>query len=162
MKKKNYIVEDLTMEEVKYIRGIIWNSARKYRNKEYKKNEIEGVSIFDLDINQRFLIVEDEYNFLSSILLSDYTKNELELRPYNEEEQDRIVAELDKIAYEAELNKYIEQLTDKEKLVVFLLFFKQYRVNEVAKLLDINRHTVKYRINRIKEKIRREIKKYEK
>ena len=60
------------------------------------------------------------------------------------------------------MNKYIKQLTDKEKLVVFLLYIKHFKVNEVAKLLNISRYTVNYRDKKIKEKIRKVMNKDEK
>ena len=155
MKKKNYLLEDLTTEEVKYIRGIIWKTVRKSWNKENKKNNVEFKSIFDEDFDQRLLIAEEEYDISNYVLANNYTKNELELKPYNVIEQSQIVCELDKIAYESDMNKYIKQLTDKEKLVVFLLYIKHFKVNEVAKLLNVSRYTVNYRDKKIKEKMRK-------
>ena len=162
MKKKNYLLEDLTTEEVKYIRGIIWKTARKCWNKENKKNNVEFKSIFDDDLDQRLLITEDEYNISNYVLTNNYTKNELVLKPYNVIEQSQIVYELNRIAYDSNMNKYIKQLTDKEKLVVFLLYIKHFKVNEVAKLLNISRYTVNYRDKKIKEKIRKVMNKDEK
>ena len=154
MNRKNYLYEDLTEEEKKYIRGIIWKSARKCRRDNYKRNQVESVSIFDENIDQRLLMVEDEYSFLDRILLSEYSKAEIELKPYTIIEQRKIVSILDNIARESGLEKYIRQLTFKEKLVVFLLYIKGYKIKEVAQLLDISRKTVKYREDCIKEKIR--------
>ena len=159
MEKKDYLLEELTEEEIKYIRGIIWKTARKCWNKENRKNNIEFKSIFDEDLDQRLLITEEEYNLCNNKLSDVYTKSELELKPYNNIEQSAIVSELNNIAFESNLNKYIKQLTYKEKLVAFLIYIKQFKVNEVAKLLNISRHTVNYRHKKIKEKIRRELKK---
>ena len=53
-----------------------------------------------------------------------------------------------------DMNKYIKQLTYDEKLVVFLLFIKEFKVNEVAKLLNISRYAVSRKKVKIKEKIR--------
>ena len=155
MKKKNYLLEDLTTEEVKYIRGIIWKTVRKSWNKENKKNNVEFKSIFDEDFDQRLLIAEEEYDISNYVLANNYTKNELELKPYNVIEQSQIVYELNRIAYDSNMNKYIKQLTDKEKLVVFLLYIKHFKVNEVAKLLNVSRYTVNYRDKKIKEKMRK-------
>lgn len=154
MERKDYLYENLTEEEKKYIRGIIWKSARKCRRDNYKRNQLESTSIFDENIDQRLLMVEDEYSFLDRILVSNYSKAELELKPYTFEEQKNIVKALDNIAHESDLYIYIEQLTFKEKLVVFLLYIKGYQVNEVAQLLNISRKTVNYRDNCVKEKIK--------
>ena len=151
MERKNYLCENLTEEEIKYVRGIIWKSARKCRRDDYKRKYIEGTSIDDENISEKVLMVEDKYNFLDRILVSENK----ELRPYTQAEQCNIVKALDNIACESGLSVYVEQLTFKEKLVVFLLYESCYRVNEVAKLLDIDRTTVTYRDNCIKEKIRR-------
>ena len=73
MKKKNYLLEDLTTEEVKYIRGIIWKTVRKSWNKENKKNNVEFKSIFDEDFDQRLLIAEEEYDISNYVLVNkDY------------------------------------------------------------------------------------------
>ena len=154
MERKNYLYEDLTEEEKKYIRGIIWKSVRKCRRDNYKRNKFESTSIYDENIDQRLLMVEDEYSFLDRILVSEYAKAELELKPYSDVEQRNIVKAFDNLARESNLYVYVEQLTFKEKLVVFLLYVKGYRVNEVASLLNISRKTINYRDNCIKEKIR--------
>lgn len=150
MERKNYLCENLTEEEIKYIRGIIWKSARKCRRDNYKRNYMEGTSIDDENINEKVLMVEDRYNFLDRILVSENK----ELRPYTHAEQCNIVKAMDNIACESGLSAYMKQLTFKEKLVVFLLYERCYKVNEVAKLLNIDRTTVTYRDNCIKEKIR--------
>lgn len=154
MERKNYLYEELTEEEKKYIRGIIWKSARKCRRDNYKRNKIESVSIFDENLDQRVLMVEDEYSFIDRILSSKYAKSEIELKPYTISEQKNIVNTLDNIANESGIRIYIEQLTFKEKLVVFLLYIKGYKINEVAELLNISRKTVYYRETCIKEKIK--------
>ena len=121
------------------------------------------MSIFDEKLDQRLLMVEDEYSFVDRILTSDYAKSEITLKAYTFEEQESIVNALDNLANESGIKKYIEQLTFKEKLVVFLLYVKGYKVNEVAKLLNIDRKTVYYRDFCIKQKIKtiKEIMKYE-
>lgn len=159
MEKKNYILEELTIEEIKYIRAIIWKTARRCKKEEYIRNKIEGKSIFDKDIKQRLLIVEDKYAYRDDDLLNCLIKTEGDLRPYTIAEKNTIVSILDKITFESKLNKYIKQLTYDEKLVAFLLFIKEFKVNEVAKLLNISRYAVSRRKIRIKEKIKKGMKK---
>ena len=154
MERKNYLFENLTEEEVKYIRGIIWKTARECRRNNYKRNKIESESIFNENIDQRLLMVEDEYNFLDRILVSKSAKAEIGLRPYTVEEQRNIVKLLDNIAHESGLEVYIKQLTFKEKLVVFLLYIKDYKVSEISQLLNISRYSVNYRDNCIKAKFK--------
>lgn len=154
MERKDYLLESLTEEEIKYIRGVIWKSARKCRRDNFKRNQLESISIFDENIDQRLLMIEDEYSFINRVLISNYSKAELQLKPYTYEEQRNIVNTLDNIAHESDLYIYIKQLTFKEKLVVFLLYIKGYKVNEVAQLLSISRKTVNYRDNCAKEKIK--------
>lgn len=155
MERKNYLYENLTDDEKKYVRGIIWKSARKCRRDNYQRNKVESTSIFDEKLDQRIFMVEDKYDFLDRILESEYAKTELELRVYTDAEQRNIVQALDNLARESGLYVYIKQLTFKEKLVVFLLYVKGYRVNEVALLLNISRKTVKYRDDCVKEKIKK-------
>ena len=60
----------------------------------------------------------------------------MELKPYSFREQKNIVKILDNIAHESDLEIYIKQLTFKEKLVVFLLYIKGYKINEVARIIE--------------------------
>ena len=154
MERKNYLIEDLTENEEQYIRGIIWNNARKCVRDNYKRNQVERTSIFDEKIDEKLLMIEDDYNFIDRILVSKSVGNNYVLVPYSKKEQGDIVAILEDIAHEAGLDFYIKQLTFKEKLVAFLLYEENYRVGEVAKLLNISRKTVKYRDNCIKEKVK--------
>ena len=56
MKRKDYINEELTEEEIKYIRGIIWKSARKCVRDELKIKEEEVASIYSENINPRLFL----------------------------------------------------------------------------------------------------------
>ncbi len=158
MKKKNYLLEDLTTEEIKYIRGIIWKTVRRCKKEEHIRNKIEGKSIFDEDVKQRLLTVDDKYDYRDDVLLNCFIKKEGDLSPYSIAEKNTIVSILDKFTFESKLNKCIKQLTYDEKLVVFLLFIKEFKVNEVAKLLNISRYAVSRKKVRIKEKIRKGMK----
>ena len=60
----------------------------------------------------------------------------MELKPYSFREQKNTVKILDNIAHESDLEIYIKQLTFKEKLVVFLLYIKGYKINEVARIIE--------------------------
>ena len=60
----------------------------------------------------------------------------MELKPYSFREQKNMVKILDNIAHESDLEIYIKQLTFKEKLVVFLLYIKGYKINEVARIIE--------------------------
>lgn len=159
MEKKDYLLEELTTEEIKYIRAIIWKTVRRCKKEEYIRNKIEGKSIFDEDLKQRLLFFEDKYDYRDDVLLNCFIKGEGELRLCSIAEKNTIVSILDKIAFEPKLNKCIKQLTYEEKLVVFLLFIKEFKVNEVAKLLNISRYAVSRRKIRIKEKIKKGMKK---
>ena len=97
---------------------------------------MESTSIFDENIDERMLMVEDEYSFLDRILESQNIKAEMELKPYSFREQKNMVKILDNIAHESDLEIYIKQLTFKEKLVVFLLYIKGYKINEVARIIE--------------------------
>ena len=136
MERKNYLYEKLTDEERKYIRGIIWKSVYKCIRDNSRISKMESTSIFDENIDERVLMVEDEYSFLDRILESQNIKAEMELKPYSFSEQKNMVKMLDNIARESDLEIYIKQLTFKEKLVVFLLYIKGYKVNEVARTIE--------------------------
>ena len=74
VKKKNYLLEDLTTEEIKYIRGIIWKTVRRCKKEEHIRNKIEGKSIFDEDVKQRLLTVDDKYDYRDDVLLNCFIK----------------------------------------------------------------------------------------
>ena len=156
MKRKDYINEELTEEEIKYIRGIIWKSARKCVRDELKIKEKEVASLYSENINPRLLMTDDEYSFLDRNLVNNYINAELKSEPFSIEEQKNIVELLENIAKVHGLDKYIKRLTFKEKLVVFLIYAEGYKVNKISKLLNISRKTFNYRYKCIREKTKKD------
>ena len=154
MERRNYLIEDLTEEERKYINAIIWNTARDCKKNNYKRNRIESISIFDEKIEGSYLSVEDSYSFFNEDLIGESFEFKAVLKPLSIAEQYNMVKQLDNLAKESDLYIYIKQLTFKEKLIVFLLFIKGYKVNKIAKLLNISRYSVNYRTNCIKAKFK--------
>ena len=104
MKRKNYLIEDLTDEEKKYINGIIWNCARECKRNNYKRNIIEGVSIFDEKLDDNYLSVDDNYCFFDEDLINETYESENILKPYSIADQKNIVKQLDNLARESELH----------------------------------------------------------
>ncbi|MBR0491023.1 MAG: sigma-70 family RNA polymerase sigma factor [Clostridia bacterium] len=154
MGRKNYLIEDLTEEEIKFIRGIIWNIARKCVRDRGVIDNVESESIYGENFNEGLFGVTDEYNFINTYLMEKYLNSKIELRPLTNKEQGEIVCLLDDIAYETDLYIYIKQLTFKEKLIVFLLYIKEMKINEITLLLQLSRYGVNYRVKSIEAKIK--------
>lgn len=150
MKRKNYINESLTNEEIKYIRKIIWNTAKKCVRGSHKKSKLVVFPISDSDF-EKDLGYEDEYLFIDRKILEEYTDSEVKLKPYKKAERNRIVKTLDSLASHYDLYKYIKQLSFNEKLVIFLLYLKQFNVKETAKLLKVSEKTVYYYHNKARK-----------
>lgn len=149
---KDYLKDPLSNEEKKYIYGIINKTILKYF-RESSKLEQENISIDDDDFQEGLLAVDDKYDFVNKTLETKNAMDISNLRPYSKYEMERIVDTLEVIASESILSKFIASLTFSEKLVVFLLYLEKYKVNQVAKLLGVNRRTICNRDTSIKKKI---------
>lgn len=69
----------------------------------------------------------------------------------------RAADEIDKMIDSFELHNYINELSAEQQEVLFLRYFEELQIGEIAKILDISRFSVMYRIriatNRLKSKM---------
>lgn len=142
---KDYLKEDLSVEEKAEIISIIWRVARKYKYKRFKENENKMTLIEELD-----LTIEDTYNFNKI----DYQVLRGVLRPFTEEQKTSVVRQLNMLMDELTLFDLKRTLTFNEKLVFFLINVENYKSTEVMKLLSVSRKTVYNRQKSIEKKIK--------
>ena len=142
---KDYLKEDLSVEEKAEIISIIWRVARKYKYKRFKENENKMTLIEELD-----LTIEDTYNFNKI----DYQVLRGVLSPFTEEQKTSVVRQLNMLMDELTLFDLKRTLTFNEKLVFFLINVENYKSTEVMKLLSVSRKTVYNRQKSIEKKIK--------
>ena len=69
----------------------------------------------------------------------------------------RAADEIDKMIDSFELHNYINELSAEQQEMLFLRYFEELQIGEIAKILDISRFSVMYRIriatNRLKSKM---------
>lgn len=154
---KNYLEENLTQEEINYIKSIIKKSANTYLKKYYKISQNESLCLDDETFDEEFIDTRNynEDNFINKILDTKILRDISALKPYSQYEQEKIVDLMDNYACESGIEHLIMPLTFNEKLVVFLLYVENYQVNEVAILLGISRIAVWKRDKSIKLKIKK-------
>lgn len=148
---KDYLKESLSDDEEKYLYGIMKKIIFKYQKCLSKQLENETISIDD-ELLGNLLEINDTYNFGNDLSETKILRDVSALKPYTMEEQERIVETLDNVAKESGLSVFITPLTFNEKLVVFLLYLEKYQVNQVAKLLSVDRRTICNRDKKIKNK----------
>ena len=141
---KNYLEEKLTQEERLIIFGVIWKTARKFKNKYFVEKKCYCELIDNLDLS-----VEDVYTF--------YTYNSqgriMSLAPLTEAQKCDVVTDFDSLSRELCLFELIRTLTFNEKLVFFLFYIEEYKNIEIAKLLNITDRTIRNRKKSIDKKI---------
>lgn len=149
MEMKNYLVEELSEEEEKYIICAInkafLNSIRKYS----KDKNIRKYSIDDINIQDKLPIREDVY-FDENFNQYDFVDNDF---VYSKKQQDICVQKLESIASDNDVEYYLKTLTYSEKLVFFLMEIQGLTVNKTSLYTSLNWRTVKRKYISAKNKI---------
>ncbi|MGN1310381.1 MAG: hypothetical protein ACI4VP_01505 [Clostridia bacterium] len=152
MERKNYLVEELSEDEDKYIICAInkafLSSIRKYS----KEKNIRKYSIDDVNILEQLPTKEDIY-FEESLKQDDFVESSL---VYSKEQQDICVQKLENLALQFGLERYLRTLTYNEKLVFFLSEIKGISYRKQAKLISMNRETIGNKHKSAKQKIEKE------
>ena len=152
MDRKNYLLEELSEDEDKYIICAInkafLSSIRKYS--EDKK--IRKYSIDDVNIQEQLPVQEDAY-FEESLNQDEFWDSSL---VYSKEQQDICVQKLENLALQFGLERYLRTLTYNEKLVFFLSEIKGISYRKQAKLISMNRETIGNKYKSAKQKIEKE------
>lgn len=149
MERKNYLVEELTEEEDKYIKVAIKKGYLKFIRDNFKELKAKKYSIDDVNIQDKLPFIEEKY---FDVNLSQIESWNIEHK-YSREQQDICVQKLNSLAVQFGLEKYIGTLTYNEKLVFFLLNIQCLSMNKTAFLISIDWETVKRRKKSAERKI---------
>lgn len=133
MERKDYLVEELSNEEKRYLKRIVMTAKNKY--------------------------IEKNYNYINntSVLLSDYiTLNDesvLDAVLQQCQENVKSAVEFEKTFLNPSLSHIVGALSLKEKEVLFYLYKKDKNINETAEIMKVDRKTIR----RIRDKAQAEI-----
>lgn len=122
MKRKNYLYEELTNEEKKYLKILITNVRRKY--------------------------IRDNYNYINNNNVDFYDCVKVEAQSVLEavinkcEEEVKSAMEFEKIISDEKLYYSIKALSLNEKMVLFSLYKENKTVNQIAKEMKMDRTTI--------------------
>lgn len=133
MEKKDYLVEKLSKEEKLYLKRIVMTARNKYIERNY--NYINNTNVSTKDV---FSIMED------SILDTVLEKCQEDINS---------VIEFEKTLSNPILYNIVKALSLREKEVLFYLYKKQKTINEISKIMKIDRITVWRIRNRAQKKI---------
>ena len=126
MKRKNYLVEELSNEEKSYLKRIVMTARNKYFEKNY--NYINNTNMLISEV-----VGTTEDTILDAVLEKC------------QEEVDSAI-EFEKALSNPKLYNIVKALSLKEKEVLFYLYKKQKSIKETAKIMKLDRKTVrKYR-----------------
>lgn len=157
MERKNYLVEELTEEEDKYIKVAIKKAYLKFIRNNFKELKAKKYSIDDVNIQDKLPFIEEKYFDVNLLEIESWNIE----HKYSSKQQDICVQKLDNLAMKFGLEKYIRTLTYNEKLVFFLLNIQCLSMNKTAFLISIDWETVKRRKKSAERKIEEVKRKYE-
>lgn len=111
---------------------------------------LKGINSFDKLKNEEYFDT-----WIIRILINtckDFLKSKKSELNYDDQiETSQISKELDETI---DLINSIESLSDSEKEVIYLKYFKEYKYNEISNIINIKEGTIKSRINRALAKLR--------
>ena len=128
MKRKEYLIEELSKEEKAYLVSIIKSTKNNYLKKNF--------------YNKRFIIVE----LKDSILDEQYS--DLENIISNEEIKNISAEEFENVFLNQRIYEMVKALSLNEKMMLFSLFNEHKSIRSIAKEQGIDKNTV---INRRKK-----------
>lgn len=126
MKRKDYLVEELSKEEKLYLKRIVMTAKNKYFERNY--NYINNTSVFVDGI-----VSAGEESVLDAVLEKC-------------QEEVKSAREFEKTLSNPSLYNIVKALSLREKEVLFYLYKKQKNINETAVIMGLDRKTIrKYR-----------------
>ena len=126
MKRKDYLVNELSNEEKLYLKRIVMTARNKYFEKNY--NYINNTNMLIDEV-----VVKEENSVLDAVLEKC------------QEEIDSAM-EFEKTLSNPSLYNIVKALSLREKEVLFYLYKKQKSINETADIMHLDRKTIrKYR-----------------
>ena len=134
MERKDYLKEELSKEEKVYLKTLIVNVRKRYIRKNYK-------FINNMFIEYSEMEITDSESLLDTIL----HKFERELKS---------ASEFEKIIYNNDkLYKIIGALSEKEKTMLFYLYYEEKEIKEVSEIMNISLATAYRRKEQLLNKI---------
>lgn len=133
MEKKDYLLEKLSKEEKLYLKRIVMTARNKYIEKNYDY------------INNTDMFIGD----------SDFIEGESVLDVVLQKCQDEVdsALEFEKTLSNPNLYNIVKTLSLREKEVLFYLYKKQKTINEISKIMKIDRTTIWRIRNKAQKKI---------
>lgn len=133
MERKDYLLEKLSKEEKLYLKRIVMTARNKYIEKNY-----EHINNTDMFIGN-FDLIEEE-----SVL-------DVVLQKCQDEVDSAL--EFEKTLSNPNLYNIVKTLSLREKEVLFYLYKKQKTINEISKIMKIDRTTIWRIRNKAQKKI---------
>lgn len=156
--KERFLKVKLTKEDIKLIRGIIWNTRRKYFMKYFEENRKINKFIDINDVEDLFFVY-DKYNSIEEKIADNFEYIYSEF--CNDDGKDLMIGLFNKIAKDIGIIKYIAPLTMNEKLVVFLYYLATLNGSEIGRKMNKSRQCVNESMRNAIKKIKKEISKNE-
>ena len=142
MERKDYLLEKLSNEEKLYLKKLIINVRRKYIRTNYKFINSKCIDYSELNI-------EDSESLLDTIL-------------YKFERELKSASEFEKIIYNNDkLYKIVGALSEKEKTMLFYLYYEEKEIKEVSEIMNISLATAYRRKEQLLNKIMKRLLKEE-
>ena len=134
MERKDYLKEELSKEEKVYLKTLIVNVRNRYIRKNYK-------FINNMFIEYSEMEITDSESLLDTIL-------------YKFERELKSASEFEKIIYNNDkLYKIVGALSEKEKTMLFYLYYEEKEIKEVSKIMNISLATAYRRKEQLLNKI---------
>ena len=122
MERKDYLLEKLSNEEKLYLKKLIINVRRKYIRTNYKFINSKYIDYSELN-------VEDSESLFDTIL-------------YKFERELKSASDFEKIIYNNDkLYKIVGALSEKEKTMLFYLYYENISIEQIPKIMNISRAT---------------------
>ena len=134
MERKDYLKQELSKEEKIYLKTLIVNVRNRYIRKNYK-------FINNMFVEYSEMKITDSESLLDTIL-------------YKFERELKSASEFEKIIYNNDkLYKIIGALSEKEKTMLFYLYYEEKEIKEVSKIMNISLATAYRRKEQLLNKI---------
>ncbi len=134
MERKDYLKQELSKEEKIYLKTLIVNVRNRYIRKNYK-------FINNMFVEYSEMKITDSESLLDTIL-------------YKFERELKSASEFEKIIYNNDkLYKIVGALSEKEKTMLFYLYYEEKEIKEVSKIMNISLATAYRRKEQLLNKI---------
>ena len=134
MERKDYLKQELSKVEKIYLKTLIVNVRNRYIRKNYK-------FINNMFVEYSEMKITDSESLLDTIL-------------YKFERELKSASEFEKIIYNNDkLYKIVGALSEKEKTMLFYLYYEEKEIKEVSKIMNISLATAYRRKEQLLNKI---------